>query len=221
MITGFLCDRIGRKKTMIIAGIMFFISGLGCAFAPSMTLLIISRMIGGIGVGMASVVSPMYITEFSPAEKRGRMVAYYQLAITIGILLAYFSNALIVSVIHNNQETSQWFFVKEIWRPMFFAMTLPSVAFIIMLIKIPESPRWLVAAKRNEEAKVVLNTIRTPEAAAKELREITDASLKDNLVKISLFSKELRLPFILGVVLAILQLFCGINAIIYYGPKIF
>jgi len=173
-------------------------------------------MIGGIGVGMASVVSPMYITEFSPAEKRGRMVAYYQLAITIGILLAYFSNALIVSV-----KGSQWFFMKEIWRPMFFAMTLPSIAFIILLIKIPESPRWLVAAKKNEEAKVVLNTIRTPEAAAKELRDITEASLKDNLVKISLFSKELRLPMIIGVVLAILQQFCGINAIIYYGPKIF
>ena len=92
--TGLISDKLGRKKTIVIAAVMFLVSGIGCAMASSFSLLIISRMIGGIGVGMASVISPMYISEFAPAKDRGQMVAYYQLAITAGILLAYFSNAL-------------------------------------------------------------------------------------------------------------------------------
>ena len=217
--TGFLSDNIGRKKTMIIAGVMFLLSGIGCASAPSMTWLIISRMVGGIGVGMASVVSPMYIAEFAPAEKRGRMIAYYQLAITIGILLAYFSNALIASVSHNYQGV-EWF-TKEIWRPMFLAMSVPSVVFIIMLLKIPESPRWLVSVNQHAKAREVLNTIRPAELAEKEMKDITNASLKTSNRKISLLNPALRLPLIIGIVLAVLQQFSGINAIIYYGPKIF
>src|SRR3954449_9101935 len=105
IVSGFLSDRIGRKKVMIISGFMFLLSGIGCAFAPSFTLLVISRMIGGIGVGMASVISPMYIAEFSPATSRGKMIAYYQLAITAGILLAYFSNALLLRLSQNNIQS--------------------------------------------------------------------------------------------------------------------
>lgn len=220
--TGFLSDNIGRKKTMIIAGVMFFLSGVGCASASSMTWLIISRMVGGIGVGMASVVSPMYIAEFAPAEKRGRMIAYYQLAITIGILLAYFSNALIASVAHNNyQGLFESYFSKETWRPMFLAMSVPSLVFIGMLLKIPESPRWLISVHQPAKAREVLNTIRTAEVAEKEMKDITDASSKTSHRKISLLDRSLRLPMTIGIVLAVLQQFSGINAIIYYGPKIF
>jgi MFS transporter, SP family, arabinose:H+ symporter len=220
--TGFLSDNIGRKKTMIIAGVMFFLSGVGCASASSMTWLIISRMVGGIGVGMASVVSPMYIAEFAPAEKRGRMIAYYQLAITIGILLAYFSNALI-AVAANNNHTGLFdgFFAKEAWRPMFLAMAVPSFVFIIMLLKIPESPRWLVSVHQPGKAREVLNTIRPADVAEKEMKDITDASSKSFIRKISLRDHSLRVPMIIGIVLAVLQQFSGINAIIYYGPKIF
>lgn len=220
--TGFLSDNIGRKKTMIIAGVMFFLSGVGCASASSMTWLIISRMVGGIGVGMASVVSPMYIAEFAPAEKRGRMIAYYQLAITIGILLAYFSNALIATVANNSYHgLFEGFFAKEAWRPMFLAMAVPSLVFIIMLLKIPESPRWLVSIHQPVRAREVLNKIRPADVAEKEMKDITDASSKTSNRKISLLDHSLRIPMIIGIVLAVLQQFSGINAIIYYGPKIF
>lgn len=144
--TGLISDRTGRKKTMLIAGIMFLLSAIACAFAANFNVLIAARLAGGIGVGMASVISPMYIAEFAPAGKRGRMIAYYQLAITIGILLAYFSNALLVSFAQRNFSGSmmKWFFTDETRRPMFLAMAVPSLVFFVLLLSVPESPRWLV-----------------------------------------------------------------------------
>jgi len=222
-VTGFLSDRIGRKKTMMMAGGMFFLSGIGCSFASSMTPLIAARVIGGIGVGMASVVSPMYIAEFAPADKRGRMIAYYQLAITIGILLAYFSNALLVSVSQNDfgNAAFAWFFKEETWRPMFLVMSIPSFIFLIMLVKVPESPRWLVSVNKKEKAKKILDSVRLPMAAAMELQSIEKAAIKSIDRKISVFDRSLGLPLMIGIVLAVLQQFSGINAIIYYGPSIF
>ena len=215
--TGIISDRIGRKKTIIIAAIMFFISGFGCGFAPSFALLVTSRMIGGIGVGMASVISPMYISEFAPAAKRGRMVAYYQLAITFGILLAYFSNASILSASHNS--THELF--AEPWRGMFLVMSVPSFIFLILLIKVPESPRWLVEVNKQNEAQEILYTVRPKPAADKELSDIQNAKTRAKTASVSLFHPSIRIPLIIGIVLAVLQQFSGINAIIYYGPNIF
>ncbi|MEO6705288.1 MAG: sugar porter family MFS transporter [Ginsengibacter sp.] len=222
-ITGFLTDKIGRKKTMMIAGGMFFLSGIGCAFATNMVPLIAFRIIGGIGVGMASVVSPMYIAEFAPADKRGRMIAYYQLAITVGILMAYFSNAILVSFSQHYFESAEfgWFFKEETWRPMFLVMSIPSLIFLIMVVRIPESPRWLVSVNKREKAKEILSRVRVPIHAVKELADIEDAAIKSIDKKISVLSKAIRLPLIIGIVLAVLQQFSGINAIIYYGPSIF
>jgi SP family arabinose:H+ symporter-like MFS transporter len=221
--TGFLSDRIGRKRTMMLAGCMFLLSGIGCSFSLSMAPLIAARMIGGIGVGMASVVSPMYIAEFAPADKRGRMISYYQLSITVGILLAYFSNALLVSLSQNNFENPvlEWFLKGETWRPMFLVMSIPSLIFLIMVINIPESPRWLVFVKKREKAEKILNSIRTPLEAKVELEDIEKAAIKTTGKKISIFNKSIRLPLLIGIVLAVLQQFSGINAIIYYGPSIF
>jgi SP family arabinose:H+ symporter-like MFS transporter len=221
--TGILSDRIGRKKTMMLAGSMFFLSGIGCSFASSMTPLVTARVIGGIGVGMASVVSPMYIAEFAPANKRGRMIAYYQLAITIGILLAYFSNALLVSFSQNYFENAVfiWFFKEETWRPMFLALSIPSFIFLIMVMNVPESPRWLVSINKREKAKKILNSVRPPLQAAAELQDIENAAIKSIDKKISVLDRSIRLPLIIGIVLAVLQQFSGINAIIYYGPSIF
>lgn len=221
--TGFLSDKIGRKKTMMLAGCMFFLSGIGCSFSFSMVPLIAARMIGGVGVGMASVVSPMYIAEFAPADKRGRMIAYYQLSITVGILLAYFSNALLVSLSKNNLENAvlEWFLKEETWRPMFLVMSIPSFIFLVMVIKIPESPRWLVFINRREKAEEILNTIRTPLQAKVELQDIEKAAIKSTDKTISILNKSIRLPLLIGIVLAVLQQFSGINAIIYYGPSIF
>ena len=223
IMSSFLNDRIGRKKVMIVSGIMFLVSGFGCAFAPGFTILVLARMIGGIGVGMASVVSPMSIAEFAPASTRGRMIAYYQLAITIGILLAYFSNALLLKLSQNNiqSQSLQWFLQKETWRPMFLMMSIPSVIFIAMLINIPESPRWLFFINKKEKAKDILNAIRGPVAAGKELDDMNSAASKSSGGRRSIFDKPIRLPLLIGITLAILQQFCGINAIIYYGPKIF
>jgi SP family arabinose:H+ symporter-like MFS transporter len=215
LITGVLSDRIGRKKTIIIAAWMFLLSAIGCTWAPGISVLVFSRMIGGIGVGMASVISPMYITEFAPAKKRGQMVAYYQLAITVGIVLAYASNAGLAGI-----ETSL-FPVTEMWRPMFLVMAIPSIAFLLLLIKVPESPRWLMKTGQSQKAAQVLQSVRTQEEVEQELYGITQAAIKAEHKNISLLSPAIRVPLIIGVVLAVFQQFSGINAIIYYGPGIF
>jgi len=172
---------------------------------------------------MASVVSPMYIAEFAPASKRGQMIAYYQLAITVGILLAYFSNAFVVSVskAHIDNGILNWLFSEQSWRAMFLIMCAPSILFLAALFKLPESPRWLVSVNRNDEARNILNTIRTHDDAGKELNEIVNARNKNESSSLFPISKTIRIPLLIGIVLAVLQQFSGINAIIYYGPRIF
>lgn len=223
LLTGIVSDRIGRKKSIFLSGLMFLLSGIGCAFASGFNLLVIARMLGGVGVGMASVVSPMYIAEFAPAESRGRMIAWYQLAITVGILLAYFSNAWLVSYGHTqfSNNTAHWFFSAETWRPMFLVMAIPSALFLILLLKVPESPRWLIASNQKEKAREVLEEVRPQIAAAKEMNEIAMASQKAMITPRSVMAPSFRLPLIIGIALAVLQQFSGINAIIYYGPSIF
>jgi len=214
LVTGVLSDRIGRKRTVLLAAATFLLSGVGCAFAADVDWLIISRIIGGVGVGMASVISPMLIAEFAPAAKRGRMIAYYQLAITVGILLAYLSNALFLSM------GAGWF-SGEIWRPMFLVMAVPSLVFLLLLLKVPESPRWLISVGQGAKARAILGQIRTADAAAKEMSDIEEADWKTLEKKPSLLQGPLRLPLFIGIVLAVFQQFSGINAIIYYGPRIF
>ncbi len=221
--TGIISDKLGRKKTIMIAGIAFLLSGIGCALAPGFNLLIIARMLGGIGVGMASVISPMYIAEFAPASSRGRMISYYQLAITIGILLAYFSNALVLNISETRFDNAflSWMFNDQMWRAMFLIMSLPSILFLAALYNVPESPRWLISVNRVEKAKEILYSLRTKAEADKEINEMENASSKAKESSHSLFDPAFRIPLIIGIVLAILQQFSGINAIIYYGPRIF
>ncbi|RYY55646.1 MAG: MFS transporter [Chitinophagaceae bacterium] len=229
LVTGLLSDRIGRRKTILLAAILFMVSAIGCAFPPGFATLVGARMVGGIGVGMASVISPMLIAEFAPAEKRGRMIAYYQLAITVGILLAYLSNALLITGSEGSFTSEQlsWFFKTETWRPMFLVMAIPSLVFLLMLGRIPESPRWLLAAGKEKQALDILQSIRPAPVAEKEFNEIrraagsTDASGIRNKPRRSVFEPAFRLPLLIGIVLAVFQQFSGINAIIYYGPSIF
>lgn len=214
LVSGVLSDRIGRKRTILLAAVAFLLSGIGCGLAGNIDVLISARIIGGVGVGMASVVSPMLIAELAPADRRGRMIAYYQLAITLGILLAYFSNAFFLAWGEAHGSS-------EIWRPMFLAMTVPSVIFLLLLIRIPESPRWLIKMQRGAQALAVLQRIRPEQAAAGELAEMQRAATKAGQQKRSLWSGALRLPLLIGILLAVFQQFSGINAIIYYGPGIF
>lgn len=213
--TGLVADRIGRRKSIVVAAIMFLLSAITCTAGFSVSMLIAGRIIGGIGVGMASVLSPMYITEFAPARQRGQMVSYYQLAITVGILLAYFSNALL------DTAPAQQLFQTEVWRPMFLVMAIPSLLFLIMLAKIPESPRWLMSVREKQQAASVLQQVMPAEEAAQAFRSIEEAAQRSAGRKRSLLSAGIRLPLIIGIVLAIFQQFSGINAIIYYGPRIF
>lgn len=221
IIAGILSDKIGRKKTLVIAGFMFFISGFGCAFAGSFSLVVLARIIGGVGVGMASMISPMYIAEFAPEDKRGRLIAYYQLAITVGILLAYFSNTFILSLSQNTTGSNSLnLLLADPWRGMFLILCVPSAIFLLMLINVPESPRWLVAVNRTDEARKILYQIRPKGKADEELQDIEFAKRKSDKKPLSLKS-SVRIPLLIGIVLAVLQQFSGINAIIYYGPSIF
>ncbi|GAO43358.1 putative sugar transporter [Flavihumibacter petaseus NBRC 106054] len=223
LITGILSDRIGRKKTILLAAFMFLVSAIGCSFPSSVSQLIFFRLIGGVGVGMASVISPMLIAEFAMPESRGRMIAYYQLAITAGILAAYFSNVIISGLPQGatDSNTIAALLVQEKWRTMFLVMAIPSILFLLLLFRVPESPRWLITRGKREQASVILHDLRPAEQAAKELDAITTAASRQSTQQRSWKDPAIRLPLIIGIVLAVFQQFSGINAIIYYGPKIF
>ena len=223
---GQLSDRFGRKYSLIVSALLFSISAIGCAVSGTHTELIIYRIIGGIGVGVASMLSPLYISEVSPAKFRGRMVSFYQFAITLGILGAYFANnfMLKLSVSLEDVLTSGIYhkiFVSEIWRGMFGSETVPALFFLIALFFVPSSPRWLASRSRNVEAENVLRRINNEDIAKVELKAIQTAIAKETggFWKL-LFKKGIRIAVFAGIGLAVLSQFTGINAIIYYGPRI-
>ena len=223
---GELSDRFGRKRSLIFSGLMFSISVVGCALSASNTELIIFRMIGGIGVGIASMLSPLYISEVSPARIRGRMVALYQFAITIGILCAYFANAIMLNLsesLTSLNPSGIWhkLLVEEVWRGMFGTELIPAILFFLVMFFVPSSPRWLVSKDRKEEAGRILERINDREFAQRELASIQEAVSKEEKGSWSvLFQKGIRVALFAGMGLAILSQFTGINAIIYYGPRI-
>ncbi|MFY9463735.1 MAG: sugar porter family MFS transporter [Sediminibacterium sp.] len=220
---GKISTLLGRKKVMFLSAVLFIVSVTGCAFAPNVSTLIISRLIGGIGIGISSVVCPMYISEMAPSQLRGKLVTYYQLAITIGILLAYFSNSLIQSEA-STKGFSGWLaqiFILEPWRGMFAVGIIPAMIFVLMALFIPESPRWLALKNRTAEAGSILTSIAGSSYAKKELEEIQNAiSHSENTKVTDLFRGQLKKPILIGILLAALSQFSGINAIIYYGPSI-
>ena len=184
LVAGMLSDFLGRKKTMLISAVLFSISAIGCAFSADFTQLVIYRMIGGFGIGIVSIVSPVYISEVSPAEVRGTMVSLYQLFITIGFLLAYLANYLIL------KGTT----MEDYWRPMLGAEAIPDLLFLVLIFFIPESPRWLQVRGQRKDNSEAWAALREP------------GILKAVLI---------------GSAIAILGQFMGVNAVLYYGPKIF
>ncbi len=222
---GELSDRFGRKTSLIISGFLFSLSAIGCALCGSHTELIIYRLIGGIGVGVASMLSPLYISEVSPPKIRGRMVALYQFSITIGILLAYFANAYLLkqSDILTFEPGSVWekIRVTEVWRSMFGSEAIPALLFFLAMFFVPECPRWFASKDKNERALRVLSTLNGKEAAEIELVSIKEAIKKEEVGSwVVLFHKGIRIALLAGMALAILSQLTGINAIIYYGPRI-
>jgi MFS transporter, SP family, arabinose:H+ symporter len=204
-------DIFGRKKTLMAAAFLFFVSALGSALATNLLVFILYRILGGLGVGIASMLSPMYISEISPAEKRGRLVSVNQLAIVIGILLAFISNALLVDTGINN------------WRWMLAVMGLPALLFFIFLFFAPESPRWLVQKGFSGKALIILEKVNGNEAARKELKAIEDSITEeeDTGTFREVFSPRMRPVLIIGVFLCVFSQITGINSIMYYAPVIF
>ena len=214
-IAGALSDWLGRKKVLFLSAIMFLISAIGSAIPENLTEFIIFRMIGGFGVGAASMTSPMYIAEISPARIRGRMVSVNQFAIVTGMLVIYFVNYFIACA-----GTETWN-IQFGWRWMFASETLPALLFLVFLFFVPESPRWLTKQQRRDKALSVLSRVGGKEHAEKEFAEITDAIAHESSSLAQLFQPGMRIVLVIGVVLAILQQVTGINVFLYYGPEIF
>ena len=209
LLAGPIADWTGRKKVLILCAVLFTVSAILSALPRSFTELVIARFIGGMGVGMASVVSPMYIAEISPAKIRGRLVALNQLAIVVGILLSYFSNWVLVDTGINN------------WRYMLVAEILPAITFLVGLFFIPESPRWLTKEGLEKEALDVLNVVAGAENADHELQEVKKSLAEKRTSLKELLHPSLRRVLIVGILFSLFAHITGIDTIIYYGPIIF
>jgi SP family arabinose:H+ symporter-like MFS transporter len=215
MFAGYLSDRFGRKKILILSAILFAVSSAGTAIPQDLTWFVVFRILGGLGIGIASMISPMYITECAPADIRGRLVSINQFGIVTGILLIYFVNAGIAGLYDEAWN------IHTGWRWMFGSGIIPSVIFFVLLMFVPESPRWLIQAGRAEEAEQILTKINGIAKAKAELKEIEAAIQTETGTFAELFRPGLRTALIIGVILSIVSQVTGINAIMYYAPEIF
>lgn len=215
MFAGYMSDRYGRKRILILTALLFGLSAVGSAIPSNLTQFAVARFIGGLGVGAASMLSPLYITELAPAKIRGQLVSLYQLAIVLGILLIFFINMLV-----QNQGDEAWN-VEYGWRYMLGSETIPAVLFFFAMFFVPESPRWLAKEKQDEAAVKVLARINGAEKAREILLEIKATLLEESGTLRELFSGRFRKSIIIGILLALFTQFQGINAIMYYAPEIF
>lgn len=207
---GFPADRLGRRATLQLCALCYLVSAVGCGLAWNWAAVIVFRFVGGLGIGASSVVAPMYIAEISPPQWRGRLVGLFQINIVVGILLAYLSNFAV----------GQWLAGPAEWRWKLASPALPALLFALLLIGIPQSPRWLVAVGRREEARTILERLGRPADA--ELREIAAAIEEERRAgQPTLFSPRYRLPVFLAVSLAMFNQLSGINAVLYYLNQIF
>lgn len=209
MIAGNPAEKYGRKRVLQAIGLLYLVTSLVTALTSSWIPFLLFRFLGGVGVGASSVVGPMYISEIAPAHSRGRMVALFQFNIVSGILIAFVSNYLLSGV------------GEDAWRWMLGVQAVPSLFFFIMVFFVPESPRWLIKQSRKEEAKDVLHKIGEPEV--EKTYNLINQSLKteEGSSSENLFSKAYRKPILFAVVLAMFNQLAGINAIMYYAPRIF
>jgi SP family xylose:H+ symportor-like MFS transporter len=220
MVAGVLSDKFGRKCALKISALLFVISAAGTAFSDNITLFVFFRILGGIGIGLASTVSPMYISEISPAKQRGKLIALNQLTIVIGVLGAQIINLTIAEPIIGDIAPDTWNVLMG-WRFMFAAELVPAVLFFILMFMVPESPRWLVKMGQKDAAQKVLSKIGSDNYASNNLQEI-EASFRQENRKFSLSDLTSVKPLlIIGVVLASFQQWCGINIIFNYAQEIF
>ena len=226
LVSGWLSDRFGRKRLLIAAGLVFAVSSIGTGMAPSFAVFVPWRILGGFSIGMASSLSPMYIAEVAPGQYRGKLVSLNQLTIVVGILLAQVVNWLIAKPVPPNStpfQILQSWNGQVGWRWMFGVTAIPSVLFFISMFLLPESPRWLAKSGANERARRVLSRIGGESYGAQALREIEATVVNDvNRVDLRrLFERRMLKVLSLGIVLAVLQQWCGINVIFNYAEEVF
>lgn len=225
-ISGELSDRLGRKKPLVLTAVLFVLSALGCAWMPTLSGVIVARLMGGIGIGIASNVVPLYISEIAPAAIRGRLVTYYQFALTFGILVAYLSNAALLNMVSpegigaSAPESLNELFGTEVWRVMFGIGVIPSLLFLLGLLLIPESPRWLIQKGRIAEGVSIISRITNKTIEEVQLDQSTQKVTKEKGSYKELFAPGMRKALLIGILLPLFSQFSGINAIIYYGPSI-
>jgi sugar porter (SP) family MFS transporter len=226
MVSGPLSDRFGRKPLLKAAAILYAVSAITSALAPSFWFLVVARMIGGFGVGASLILAPMYIAEISPPALRGRMVSFNQLNIVIGISVAFFTNYLILKL---GGLEAAWAlslkFGEYNWRWMLGLETLPAVFYFFSLFMVPESPRWLVMKGREEEGLKILTKTSGDNQAQKDILAVKDSisseSKKAKIPIAELFKPAMRLVLTIGIVVAVLQQITGINSVFFYAPMIF
>ncbi len=214
-LAGLFSDFFGRRKTLVFSGFLFLASAVGTALANSLWLFVVFRVIGGVGVGVASMASPMYIAEISPARIRGRLVSVNQFAIATGMVITYFVNYFIAF-----GGDASW---NEAigWRWMFAAGVAPSLLFLLLLTTVPESPRWLIERRNLLAARQVLTRIGGSAFAAAESQAIEATVAEEAVEWLSVFAPRMGFVLAIGVALAVLQQITGINVFLYYGPEIF
>ncbi len=239
LLAGALSDKFGRKRLLMLAALLFVVTSLGNAFANNFTIFIAWRILGGVGIGLASGLSPMYISEVAPAQMRGKLVSINQLTIVIGILLAQVLNwwlvrdlggAITQALGPNATEAAKDAFIKtswfgqQGWRWMFGLTAAPSLLFLLGMFFVPESPRWLAKNGKSEQAKSILEKIGGANYAKAAVAEINATLSKEEIQHVrfaDLLQPGLRKVLLLGVVLAVFQQWCGINVIFNYAEEIF
>lgn len=212
LIGGWPSDRLGRRITLMLVGFLFLLSALGTAIATEVYSFMLFRFLGGVGIGMATIAAPVYLAEISPAEKRGQLTGLFQFNIVLGILMAYVSNALLGRM------------GEESWRYMLGIQSIPSILFMVCCIRLPESPRWLIVRKQNiERATEVFKTL-NPHADEKEIQsqvQMVDISMLEGTSAKTIFSSPYKRPILLAFFIALFNQLSGINAILYFAPRIF
>lgn len=226
LFAGAVSDYFGRKKTMLLSAILFTVSSLGCAVAFDFNQLVIWRIVGGIGIGIVSIVCPLYISEISPASHRGRMVSLYQLAVTTGFLGAYMANWGLLNFSVGFSSENPLFlkvFGTEAWRGMLGAETIPAILFFIIIFFIPESPRWLIVKGKDNMATEIFSKIYATASEVSfqvnETKQMLQSEEKSDWK--FLFTPGIFRAVLIGSAIAILGQFMGVNAVLYYGPSIF
>lgn len=213
LIGGFPTDVFGRKKTLLFVGVLYILSALGCALAADIWMFTISRFIGGLGIGISTVSAPLYISEISPPGYRGRLAGLFQFNIVFGIVIAFLSNAIIARLVSN-----------DAWRWMLGIAAVPSVIYTVMCFLLPESPRWLIVRKKNREEGMKVLRLIDPESPPEKLAALADEienSASSTSDASSFWTWKLRYPIALAILIAFFNQLSGINAVLYFAPRIF